>query len=67
MSGRPSWNLEPCGTIAAYRRHRRKGQPACQRCKDANALARAERKERKARAAADAARRFTAEAREAAA
>lgn len=32
---RPSWNLEPCGTPAAYRRHYRKGQKPCQRCRDA--------------------------------
>lgn len=36
---RPSWNLEPCGTTAAYRRHYRKGQKPCQRCRDATNLA----------------------------
>jgi len=36
---RPAWNLEPCGTTAAYRRHYRKGQRPCQRCRDANSLA----------------------------
>lgn len=28
-------NLQPCGTQAAYRRHRRAGEQACQPCKDA--------------------------------
>ena len=31
----PRHNLQPCGTRAAYRRHRRAGEQACQPCKDA--------------------------------
>jgi len=31
--GRPA--TEPCGTVAAYKRHKRRGEDACQRCKDA--------------------------------
>jgi hypothetical protein len=34
-NGRPP--TEPCGTLAAYRRHLRHGEEACQPCKDANA------------------------------
>lgn len=30
-------NLQPCGTRAAYRRHRRRGETACQPCRDAAA------------------------------
>lgn len=25
-------NLRPCGTAAAYRRHRRRREPACRKC-----------------------------------
>ena len=42
MSGRPFWNLEPCGTPAAYRRHYRKGQKPCERCTFAHEMAVAE-------------------------
>lgn len=31
--GRPV--TEPCGTVAAYKRHKRHGEDACQPCKDA--------------------------------
>jgi hypothetical protein len=34
---RPWWNLEPCGTAAAYRRHVRLGEPKDQACRDAHA------------------------------
>jgi hypothetical protein len=30
-------NLQPCGTRAAYRRHRRRGERTCQPCRDAAA------------------------------
>lgn len=30
-------NLQPCGTVAAYVRHRRRGEAPCQACRDANA------------------------------
>jgi hypothetical protein len=30
--------LQPCGTRAAYRRHRRRGETPCQPCRDAAAL-----------------------------
>jgi hypothetical protein len=33
--GRPP--EQPCGTLAAYRRHLRRGEATCQPCKDANA------------------------------
>ena len=33
MSWRPSWNLEPCGTLAAYRRHSRAGEKPCEACR----------------------------------
>ena len=35
MSWRPSWNLEPCGTLAAYRRHSRSGEKPCEACRGA--------------------------------
>lgn len=35
MSGRSKANVEPCGTVAAYRRHRAHGEPTCQPCRDA--------------------------------
>lgn len=28
----PASKIQPCGTVAAYRRHRRHGQPACEPC-----------------------------------
>ena len=37
MSGRPFWDLTPCGTPAAYRRHRRNGEKPCAACKRAEA------------------------------
>lgn len=30
-------DMKPCGTEAAYRRHRRRGEPACQPCRQAHA------------------------------
>jgi len=33
--GRPA--TQPCGTVAAYRRHVRAGEPPCQPCRDAEA------------------------------
>ena len=35
MSNRAHWNLEPHGTVAAYRRHYRRGQKPCQLCREA--------------------------------
>lgn len=62
MSGRPSWNLSPCGTPAAYRRHYRKGQKPCQRCADAHNAATRERYAPSPRhATRDQAGRFTAD------
>lgn len=29
-AGRPQ--TQPCGTVAAYKRHQRAGEPACQEC-----------------------------------
>lgn len=37
-------NIAPCGTEAAYNRHRRHGQTPCQECKRAAAAARARRR-----------------------
>ena len=34
MSWRPRWNLEPCGTLAAYRRHSRRGEKPCEACRE---------------------------------
>jgi hypothetical protein len=36
MSYRPWWNLEPCGTPAAFRRHERAGEKPCQLCREAH-------------------------------
>jgi hypothetical protein len=36
MTYRPWWNLEPCGTPAAFRRHERKGETPCQLCREAH-------------------------------
>ena len=41
---------QPCGTPAAYRRHHRKGQPACARCVAANSADIAERRAKRASA-----------------
>ena len=38
MSGRPWWNVSPHGTRAAYRRHLRHGERACERCLDAERM-----------------------------
>ena len=38
--------LAPCGTRAAYERHRRKGEPPCADCVEANRLANAENYQR---------------------
>ena len=37
-------DLQPCGTSAAYTRHRRKGEPACYACLQAEARLRQDRK-----------------------
>lgn len=37
MSNRPWWNLEPCGTESARKRHLRRGEPKDQACRDAHA------------------------------
>ena len=31
-----SRELSPCGTLAAYRRHKRSGEPVCEACAEAN-------------------------------
>ena len=31
----PDWDLEPCGTLAAYRRHLRRGDPVDETCRQA--------------------------------
>jgi hypothetical protein len=36
----PSWRVRPCGTEAAYVRHRRRGEPVDQACREAAARAR---------------------------
>jgi hypothetical protein len=47
VSYRPSWNLEPCGTLAAYRRHGRAGEKPCEACRVArNADSQARRRAR---------------------
>ena len=47
MSWRPRWNLEPCGTLAAYRRHSRAGEKPCEACRRArNADSQARRRAR---------------------
>jgi hypothetical protein len=33
VSYRPRENLEPCGTLAAYRRHSRRGEKPCEACR----------------------------------
>jgi hypothetical protein len=37
-------SLEPCGTVAAYQRHCRRGEPACRPCQGAVKRARDERR-----------------------
>lgn len=37
--------LKPCGTVAAYRRHRKNGEDPCDLCKKANATVQRERRE----------------------
>ena len=44
VTGRPP--TAPCGTVAAYKRHRRNGEEPCQPCKDANAAATKARRKR---------------------
>jgi len=34
-----SRRLAPCGTVAAWQRHRKLGEPACEACSEANAAA----------------------------
>jgi transcriptional regulator with XRE-family HTH domain len=36
--------LRPCGTLAAYTRHRRRGEPYCDACRDANSAHHRERR-----------------------
>lgn len=38
------WQLAPCGTEAAARRHRRRGEPVCQACLRAERVRRQERR-----------------------
>ena len=39
-SGQRYWSkLEPCGTVAAYKRHLRRGEPSCAPCREAERLA----------------------------
>lgn len=43
--GRPP--VQPCGTLAAYRRHLAHGEPTCKACRAANAAHSRNRKEHK--------------------
>ena len=45
MGARPDWELKPCGTPAAARRHRRNREIVCDGCRQAEALASAEFRE----------------------
>jgi Cu2+-containing amine oxidase len=36
-AGTPEWDLAPCGTAAAHRRHVRRGEPVDHACRQANA------------------------------
>lgn len=45
MPGRPWWDVAPCGTDAAYQRHRYRHEPADQRCREAHARDRRNRVE----------------------
>lgn len=47
MSYRPWWNLEPCGTDSAYKRHLVHGELTDQACRDAHAAAEAWRCKRR--------------------
>jgi hypothetical protein len=51
VSGRSKANVEPCGSVAAYRRHRAHGEPTCQACRDAVAAERRLNASRKLRIA----------------
>lgn len=48
-------DVRPCGTLAAYRRHQRHGEPPCESCKQARARYRQDR--RRQRRAEDSAER----------
>jgi hypothetical protein len=37
LRGGPGRDVEPCGTLAAYRRHQRHAETPCGPCKEANA------------------------------
>lgn len=37
LRGGPARVPKPCGTVAAYRRHQRNGEPPCDACRKANA------------------------------
>ena len=50
MSYRPRGDLEPCGTLAAYRRHSRRGEKPCEACRIAANRDKAAREQQKARA-----------------
>ena len=50
MSYRPWWNLEPCGTVAAAKRHYRNGERPCQACREARNRANRSRSWRRAKA-----------------
>ena len=52
MSWRPRWNLEPCGTLAAYRRHSRRGEKPCDACREARNAANRVRTWRRAKSEA---------------
>lgn len=56
-----TYELKPCGTDAAYHRHIKKKELACQKCLDAHAEATRQRDfERRSRASANAAERISA-------
>lgn len=44
LAGTSRHDLKPCGTTAAYRRHKRHGEAACRPCLQANARAKADRR-----------------------
>jgi hypothetical protein len=52
VSWRPRWNLEPCGTLAAYRRHSRAGEKPCEACREARNAANRVRTWRRAKSEA---------------
>ncbi len=35
LRGRPPRELARCGTLAAFRRHQRRGEPICEACRQA--------------------------------